>query len=274
MTTEIVRLARGGTVVEVDLDAGARAATWSVDGLALLRRTGQSSIEHGMYPMAPWAGRVRDNRVEGRHLDANVGPWAMHGIVLDARMSVVRADDDDQAARLVVQSRHEPGPRWPWAMRAEVTWEVRADSVRSRIDVLAVDEPFPAVLGWHPWFSRRLGLGDEAEWELSADAMARRGPDHLPTGELTSVDLLAGPFDDAFRVPGGVATVRWPGALSLGASSAPWFVVYDETDDWICLEPQSGPPDGVNDGLGAPIAWATPDEPVILDVVWAITREA
>lgn len=275
----VVGLARGGTSVVVDLDRGARAVAWSVDELALIRPTAEASIDFGMYPMAPWSGRVRDNRVRdyrsgGHDLSANHGPWAIHGTVLDTPTTLVAADGDAHVDRLVVQSRQDPGPRWPWPMLAVVTWEVRADSVRSRIEVQALGEPFPAVLGWHPWFLRRLERGGDAVWELAADAMALRGADHLPTGELVAADTAAGPFDDAFRVPSGTASIRWPGALSLHVSSAPWFVVYDERPDWVCLEPQTGPPDGINDGLGEPVTWVTPGSPAALDVTWTITREA
>lgn len=284
MSEGTVRLARGGTALDIDLDRGGRAIAWTVDGLALLRPAADASIDFGMYPMAPWAGRLRGNRVHGDHqhgdgtdgheLSANHGPWAIHGTLLDARTTPVAADGDEQVDRLVVESRQDPGPRWPWPMRAVVAWEVRSDRVRSRIEVQAVDEPFPAVLGWHPWFARRLERGADAVWEMAADVMAVRGDDHLPTGELVPANTDAGPFDDAFRVPDGSASIRWPGALSLRVSSAPWFVVYDEQPDWVCLEPQSGPPDGINDGLGEPITWVTPETPAVLDVTWTITREA
>jgi aldose 1-epimerase len=274
VTPDVVRLARGGTALEIDLDHGARAVSWKVDGLELLRRTADSSIDYGMYPMAPWAGRVRGNRVAGHDLAPNHGPWAIHGTVLDSATSVVHSAGDADMETLVVECRHDPGPRWPWATRTEITWQVRADSVRSRVEVRAVNEAFPVVLGWHPWFARQLVRGAEAIWVLEADVMAERGGDHLPTGELITAEVARGPFDDAFRVPGGAAAIRWPGALSIQVSSAPWFVVFDERPEWVCLEPQSGPPNGINDALGGPIAMATPERSVALDVTWTITREA
>ena len=41
----------------------------------------------------------------------------------------------------------------------------------------------------------------------------------------------------------------WPGALELALeSSLDHWVVYDEPDHAICVEPQSGPPDALNLG--------------------------
>jgi aldose 1-epimerase len=43
--------------------------------------------------------------------------------------------------------------------------------------------------------------------------------------------------------------VRWPGALEAHVESeAPFCVVYTEPRDFICIEPQSGPPNGLNAG--------------------------
>ena len=76
-----------------------------------------------------------------------------------------------------------------------------------------------------------------------------RGDDHLPTGEVVPYDPGDGPFDDAFRVPDGRATVSWPGALAIDiASDSDWYVVFDELPSFVCVEPQSGPPDGLRAG--------------------------
>ena len=82
--------------------------------------------------------------------------------------------------------------------------------------------------------------------------------------------------DDCFADPlvdpavqfgaGGTAGPR----VTLHSNCSHW-VVFDGRDHGICIEPQSGPPNGVNEGLGDPIGWALPGQPLTLDTAWRIT---
>jgi aldose 1-epimerase len=49
-------------------------------------------------------------------------------------------------------------------------------------------------------------------------------------------------------MPEGVdVTLTWPGRLALTvASRERWVVVYDEQEEAVCVEPQTGPPNGLN----------------------------
>ena len=49
-------------------------------------------------------------------------------------------------------------------------------------------------------------------------------------------------------MPQGVdVTLTWPERLELKvASRAEWVVVYDEQAEAVCVEPQTGPPNGLN----------------------------
>lgn len=113
-------------------------------------------------------------------------------------------------------------------------------------------EPQPAVIGWHPWFRRRLepatdphaGQG-EAVVEITPARMYRRGEDGLPTGEI--VPPGEHPWDDCVVDPARPPVVRWPGVLTIEISgTASHWIVYEESPDGVCVEPQSGPPDGLN----------------------------
>jgi galactose mutarotase-like enzyme len=50
----------GGARIEIDLDAGCRLASLQAGGHELLVTSAPSPIDWGCYPMAPYAGRVRD----------------------------------------------------------------------------------------------------------------------------------------------------------------------------------------------------------------------
>ena len=75
--------------------------------------------------------------------------------------------------------------------------------------------------------------------------MYERGPDGLPTGAL--VAPVPRPWDDAFVGMRRPPMLRWPGLLELeiGSTAGVW-VVFDERDDGVCVEPQTAPPDALN----------------------------
>lgn len=271
-----MRLQCGDVALEIDLDEGARAVSWTFRGVELLGHHGDDPVEHGMYAMAPWAGRLRDNHVawagQVRVLPVTYSPWALHGTCLSAPAQVVELERTDDRERLV--ARLAEHPTWPWPMTVDLVWDLGPGGLTTQIVVQAHREPFPVVVGWHPWFRRSLDVGPPAEWSASADAMLERGEDHLPTGARLPYDPAAGPFDDAFVVPDGRATVRWPGAVRLDIeSSGRWFVVFDELAASLCVEPQSGPPNGLHVHDDYAPAVASPGRPVVLATRWVTTGE-
>jgi galactose mutarotase-like enzyme len=269
----LVRLAVGDVVVLVDLEAGARAVSWTVAGHELLGQYGEHPVEHGMYPMAPWAGRVRDNSVEwnghAHALPVTRDQWALHGTALAQPATVLDETTEAEEARLVARIEEHPG--WPWPMAIDVEWELRPRALTTTVTVHALVEPFPVVVGWHPWFRRRLDAGEPLEWTLGATERLVRGADHLPTGEAVPYAPTDGPFDDAFVVPDGGASVRWPGVLAIDISTdGGWYVVFDELASYVCVEPQSGPPDGLRPGHGSRPAVAAPGSPHVMTTTWLL----
>ena len=58
------------------------------------------------------------------------------------------------------------------------------------------------------------------------------------------------PWDDAFTEIRGTPAVVWEDVARIEIESdAPWWVVYDEDPDGICIEPQTAPPDAANLGI-------------------------
>lgn len=239
-----------------------------VHGSELLVTEGMGSIMWGCYPMAPFAGRIRDGTFsfQGRevHLPRTMSPHAIHGTVLD------RAWDVEDESQAVGRISIDLGTDWPFAGRVSQHFVLGRGGVKVSMTVEAY-EPMPAAVGWHPWFRRQLiGTTDRpmppsapAQLQFVADRMYERGSDGLPTGHL--VEPSAGPWDDCFT---GVTTpprLTWPGrfALSLTSTSDHW-VIYDERDDAICLEPQTGPPDSVN--LEPRVV--LPGEPLTASMTW------
>lgn len=239
----------GDAVIEVDPDVGGRLVSWRIGALELLGGRSDNPVEYGCYPMAPWPGRLRENEVvvAGAHspLPPTYDGWALHGTVLDRVWRVV----DVGASHVMVAT--ELGASWPWPGRAVLSWHLAADALHSELAITTDGAPFPAEIGWHPWFRRRLNVGQPLTWDLDAQFIQERGPDMLPTGRLLDPGTLAGPFDHAFAVPDGRATILWPGALELVVESdCGWFVVFDELDDLVCVEPQTAAPGSLRTDRG------------------------
>ena len=254
---DVLRLSAAGVEAVVDLAAGGRIASLRVDGHELLRTAGASPIEWGSFPMAPFAGRVRDAMFtfggEAWRLPATMPPHAIHGTVLDRRWHLVGAG--------TISS--ELGPDWPFAGGVVQRFELAADHLTCRLELHA-DEAMPASIGWHPWFLRRPpGVPGELELDLDAGAMYAKDAAGITTTHLVSPS--PGPWDDCFTNLRRPPVLRWPGFLELTVESdrVDW-VVFTAPRDALCVEPQSAPPDALNTGP----AIVQPGRPLVAEMTW------
>jgi aldose 1-epimerase len=234
-----LRLSAPGVEVVVDLVAGGRIASLMVDGHELLKTSRDGPRDWGSFPMAPYAGRVRDAEFTFggtvRRLPATLPPHAIHGTVLDRRWQAM----DDMTIAI------DLGPDWPFAGGVVQRFELTADSLTCRMELHA-DEPMPASIGWHPWFARRIpGTPGELELDVEPGAMYQRDAAGIPTGEL--VPPSPGPWDDTFIDLRRPPVLRWPGFLELTIESdCPDWVIYTSPSEALCVEPQTAPPDALN----------------------------
>jgi aldose 1-epimerase len=264
--SERLVLRAGDAELTIDAATGARFASIVIGGHELtVTDEGGGPIWWGCYPMVPFAGRIRDGVLRFRdrthQLARNMGPNAIHGTVFDRPWTIVSADNE----RAVLTT--DLGPGWPFAGRVTQSVALGAGTLDASL-TLEADEPMPAWMGWHPWFRRRIG-GADVTLDFDAAGMYVRDTDGLPTGEVRPP--TAGPWDDAFS---GVATpprLIWPGVLELEiASPAGFWVVYNERDDAMCVEPQTAPPDAVNlaEASGSEPPVAEPGRPVSVSMSW------
>lgn len=257
MSDEQITLTAGDAEVDVLPGNGGRLAGLRVGGRELLRQ----GERFGCFPMVPWCGRIRDGRFRDgavvRQMPLNAPPNAIHGTAREGAWKVARVRGDEA---VITYDLVDP---WPRPGRVTHVVALSEDSLSLTMSVETYDSSFPAQIGWHPWFNRNLG-GEDVRLGFSPAWQERRGDDHLPTGER--IDPLPGPWDDCFGMPGGVdVTLTWPGQLELRVTSREeWVVVYDEQEAAVCVEPQTGPPDGLN----ALPRLVTPLEPLEATTVW------
>ena len=229
--------------IAIDLDQGGRIASlkWCDMEFAMPFRGDVPSW--GWYPMAPWAGRIRDGIIKnpaGKEFQLPTTydpPHALHGFGLTSSWREIGP------GRSLLEL---PAPYG--GASVEQTIEVLDDAVRWSLEYDAGNCDLPAWLGFHPWFPRDLGHGDSAEVDFKAITMLERGDDGLPNGNR--VTPTKQPWDDAFTEIRGVPAVVWEGAARIDIESdAPWWVVYTEDHEGVCIEPATAPPDAANLGI-------------------------
>ncbi|MEE1817815.1 aldose 1-epimerase [Streptomyces sp. SP18ES09] len=257
------RLTAGDAELTIDPENGCRIESLRIGGTEVLRQ----GERFGSFPMAPWCGRTENGRFRNgattHQLPVNAAPHAIHGTVRDRAWKPARTS----ATEAVLTC--ELDDPWPYKGLVTQVFELAEDSLTLRFGVETSDASFPAQAGWHPWFLRNLGQGgQDASIAFAPAWQEQRGENHLPTGRR--IDPLPGPWDDCFGMPGGVdVTLTWPGELELRVTSrAEWVVVYDEPEEAICVEPQSGPPNGLN----TLPRLVTPIDPLEVEATWSWRR--
>lgn len=227
----------------IDIDQGARISSLLWRDMQITVPFRGSVLNYGWYGLAPWAGRIRDgiliDEAGGQtQLPTNLDPpHALHGFGL------ISSWQDIGPGRALL---HLPAPYKGATVEQKI--EVLDDAIRWSLEYDDNGCTLPFWLGLHPWFARELPRGGSAEVEFNAATMLKRGSDGLPTGERISP--TPEPWDDAFIDVRGTPGVVWDDVLRIDIESdAPWWVVYTEDQEGICIEPQTAPPDAANLGI-------------------------
>ncbi len=236
MIEPTIELECGDASVTVHPAEGGRLGHLVVGGRPLLRTDrSRGPMLWGCYPMAPWAGRVREGRFsfDGRdhRLAINLAPHAIHGTVFDAQWEVLDAGRDYCALQAPLG--------WPFGGTAHQHVHLHEEGITCVLTVYAT-ERMPAVVGWHPCFHT------PATADLEFGRMYRRDE-----AGITVADQVAPkphPWDDCFTEPLAPLRLHYPDLTLTVASDCDHWVVYDELADTLCVEPQSGPPDAFTIG--------------------------
>ena len=229
--------------IAIDLDQGARLASvqWRDMQFAVPFR-GQD-LSWGWFSMVPFAGRIKDGIIKDSkgnnyQLPNNFDP--PHALIGYGAQS---SWEDIGGGRQFLEL---PSP----FNGATVTqsYEILDNAIRWSLEYEANGCDLPVTLGFHPWFTREIGKGDSAELLFAANKMFKRGDDYLPTGEI--ITPTPPPWDDTFMEIKGVPEIIWPGAarLTIECDTSYWMV-YNQDEDGICIEPVTAPPDAQNLGI-------------------------
>ena len=168
----MLEISLGGVTLAIDESDGGRAVSWRIDGHEIIGVNSDHEIEYGMYPMAPWAGRIRENSLmwnEQRHsFPVNFDPWAIHGLVLNKPFTLI----EHEPHRLLLE--REFGASWPARGGVRCEWVLDDEGLTTEMTCFSSSAEFPAVLGWHPWFRREVA-GAPAAWTTDCILGCRPG---------------------------------------------------------------------------------------------------
>lgn len=230
----LTELTQNNMSVAIDAEAGARISSFIVNGSQILTTQSEDTFGWGMYPMVPYAGRVRDATFtfngNAYSLPAVTNGHALHGTVMHKSWNHIEADSTSAVFETSL------GSNWPFRGDCKHKIELLSDRLRCELSITA-GEDMPVQVGWHPWFRQGIAHTD-------FNAMLRRDSDGITTAER--VQPATENVDDCFLEPNA-----WPrvvvGDITIEvASDCPFWVRYDAHSGDVCIEPQSGPPNGIN----------------------------
>ncbi len=231
---------------------------------ALLRMAGTGWFnELGSYLLAPWPNRIVGaaftHAGKKRQLKADwIDGTAIHGDVKARGWRVL--DRSPVAVRLECEVRDG---NWPWPFVARVRYSVESPGrFETELSVRNLgEEAFPAGLGFHPFWFRRLGSEpDDAVIRVRglarypAVAMIPTGPaaeDEVCRAFAAGTTLEKLVLDDVFSGTPHGAEIRWPAAgvrvrYACSANLGHTVVYSPAGAGYFCLEPVTMVNDGFN----------------------------
>jgi aldose 1-epimerase len=216
----------------------------------------------GSFPLAPWAGALRDGAFmfDGAHyrVELDGAGTAQHGVVAERPWEIDGAADSRAVTLSTSFGPDLPGG-WPFDGRAVQSFVLEESALLVRLEVHSSGQRMPAIAGFHPWFRYELDDGATASIVFSPTSrLVQRAGRMVATN-----DLGQRPWDDAFVGLTGPPSISWVGGPNLRLESdAQVWVYYEQLPGAFCIEPWTGPFDSIE------TEWATvvtPGQPLVLN---------
>ena len=229
--------------IKIDLENGARLSSLKWKGYEFAVGFRGNPLTWGWFSMVPFAGRIRNGIIKdskGNSFQLPNKSHPPHAVIGFGATS--KWEDLGGGAQLL----NLPEPFGGASVIQK--FSVKSDSLTWSLEYKANGCDFPVTLGFHPWITRDIGFGPNAEINFHAEKMFKRGGDYLPTGELIEPTLP--PWDDTFTNLLNVPEIIWPGRAKLRMkTNSPYFMLYSQDSEGICFEPVTAPPDAQNLGI-------------------------
>ncbi len=260
--------AAGRSSIVVDPADGARLTSLRVEGTEVLGGTTPApglpaGIFSGSFLMAPFVGRADRGRFDfagsSWSVPTNAGPHALHGLVFDRSW---RVDGDELVVDL--------DGRWPFGGTVRQRFELGSGELTVTATISNEERSMPAVLGFHPWFTERLADGSPASFDFEPGTRFVCDGSGIPVGGVPGGGDR--PWDDSFTDVRTPPVVRWRGGpqIRIETTGSHW-IVCETMPDAFCIEPLSGPVNGLAAGGSAVVG---PGRPLTLAMTlsWGDSR--
>jgi aldose 1-epimerase len=254
----VLALAKDALSLTLSPAAGGAIAGFACRGRPVLRPAvadGRYADQLACFPLVPFSNRVRDGRFSygGRIVDLprnHFDPHPLHGDGWHARWQIGEADN--AGASLIYD--HAAAAGWPWRYRAEQRFALGPHGLTAGLGLANLaDRPFPAGLGFHPYFPRagaRLRTTLGAVWLADATKIPTELVPVPPQWDFSQGRLVDGlDIDHCFTGWCGEAIIDWPYGSCRLAAPPPLdkLVIYvPPGQDFFCVEPVSHVNDGFN----------------------------
>jgi aldose 1-epimerase len=245
-----VSLANDKLILELSPNIGGSVSRFAFhdDGktVELFRKAmGKTVLEHSMFPMVPFCGRIRDNlfAVKGKtfHLEPNFGnePIVCHG---DGWLNPWQVEETLENKAILRLDWLEAEP---YRYQAWQTFELLENKLIATLNVTnKASELMPFGLGFHPYFER----ASVKTLKMNTPSVWLEGPLHLHTERVTTPPELSfnkTPLPDVWR---NLCYGGWDGlarlefetcVLEIRADTQHIHLYTPPGEDYFCLEPQS-----------------------------------
>lgn len=232
---------------------GCVSGLWLAD-IPVLRSTPAHDLhsvrQAGSYPLVPFSNRVGHATLHWQGTDHPLiqnwapDPHAIHGVGWERPWTVL--DASDSFALLAYE--HKADASWPFDFDCSQAFRLEAHALDLTLSITNQSSaPFPAGLGWHPFFVKR----PDSHIQFDATGRWEMGDDKLPTHRATStgLDSACATLDVDHCFDGWTGTVQLRDSVlhMRVRSSLSRLVVYStSTSDSIAIEPVSHVNDAVN----------------------------
>lgn len=259
MTLLPLRTARLG--LDLAPAAGGAIARFTVDGVDILRPMGAADIASGKgnngssYPLVPFAGRIRDGRLDFRGERIRLAPnWpgAPHPLHGDGWSNAWQVAQHDRTSAALSYLHERAGDRggWPFRYRAGQHFELEDDRLTIRMTLENLeDRPVPGGFGLHPFFVRdadsELVCRTRTVWLMDADVMPTERVAVPPAWDFSAGRKVNDvPLNTAFEGWDGRATLVWPRRrlrieMTAGTAFGTLVLFMPAGEDFFCVEPWS-----------------------------------
>jgi aldose 1-epimerase len=171
--------------------------------------------------------------------------------------------------------------RWTWAARVTQRMALHDDGVALEIEI-AGDGPFPAGVGWHPWFRRDIPDRGDVRVLVDADKQYELAFDLIPNGRLAAVEgerdlrryaeVGNRRLDDCYRAVRQPMRIAWGDVeLTMTSSANVGHTVVYTPEHAVCIEPQTCAIDAFNldaRGVEAGTVVVERDRPLVASTEW------